>query len=277
MKIMMRPNLNPKLFILIPVYNEAGNIIRLLQCLKDFALDMKNDYRVEIILIDDGSQDETAGLARQSIADLDIIVLRHEQNQGPGRAFGTGFRYISEKLSDNDKVVTMEGDNTSRIELIRQMLHRMEEGFDAVLASPYIYSGRIENTSAFRVFLSSMANLFVKDLLGIHGIFTVSSFYRLYSVDFLKRLQTFYGAEIIECKGFECMTEMLMKMINLHASISEVAMVLDTKLRVGKSRMKIFKTILGYYALWTSQGKWKKMAGLYDSSASKTTTVIRNI
>jgi hypothetical protein len=37
-------------------------------------------------------------------------------------------------------------------------------------------------------------------------------------------------------------------------------MVLDTKLRVGKSRMKILKTIRGYYALWKLQGKWKEMA-----------------
>jgi dolichol-phosphate mannosyltransferase len=225
---------------------------------------MHHDYCVEIVLIDDGSQDETTKLANQPTAGLNVIVLRHEQNQGPGRAFGTGFRFISERFSDNDLVVTMEGDNTSRIELIRQMLHRMEEGFDVVLASPYIYGGRIEHTSTYRVFLSNMANLFVKDLLGIHGIFTVSSFYRLYTVALLKRLQMFYGAEIVERRGFECMTEMLMKMIYLDTRISEVAMVLNTKLRAGKSKMKIYKTILGYYALWRLQRKWKKMAGLHD-------------
>jgi len=140
----------------------------------------------------------------------------------------------------------------------------MEEGFDVVLASPYMYGGGIEHTSAFRVFLSNMANLFVKDLLGIHGIFTVSSFYRLYNADLLKRLWAVYGVEIIERKGFECMTEMIMKMIYLDARISEVAMVLDTKLRAGKSKMKISKTILGYYALWRLQGKWKEMAGKND-------------
>jgi dolichol-phosphate mannosyltransferase len=256
----VQPPSAPRLFILIPVYNEAGNISRLLQSLKVFSLDIKDDYCVEVVLIDDGSQDETAHLARKSTVGLNMVVLRHEQNQGPGRAFATGFRYLSEKFSDGDRVVTMEGDNTSRLELIRQMLHRMDEGFDVILASPYIYSGRIVHTSPFRVFLSSMANLFVKELIGIHGIFTVSSFYRLYKVPLLKRLQQYYGAEIIERRGFECMTEMLMKMIYLDTSISEVAMVLDTKLRAGKSKMKISRTILGYYALWAFQSKWKRMA-----------------
>lgn len=256
--------MQPILFILIPVYNEASNIRRLLQRLNDFSLDIKSEYHVRVILIDDGSQDETVDIARQLGDSLDMIILRHERNRGPGRAFGTGFHYLSESISDCDKIVTMEGDNTSRIELIRQMLHRMEEGFDVVLASPYMYGGGIEHTSTFRVFLSSMANLFVKNLLGIHGIFTVSSFYRLYDAALLKRLQAVYGVEILERKGFECMTEMIMKMIYLDTSISEVAMVLDTKLRVGKSKMKIFKTILGYYALWRLQSKWKKMAGMND-------------
>jgi dolichol-phosphate mannosyltransferase len=136
----------------------------------------------------------------------------------------------------------------------------MEEGFDVILASPYLYGGAIVHTSVFRIFLSSMANLFVKELLGIHGIFTVSSFYRMYRAPLLRKLQAVYGSRILERNGFECMTEMLMKMIYLHARISEIAMVLDTKLRVGKSHMKIQRTIFGYYALWKLHGKWQKMA-----------------
>lgn len=257
---MAYPNTAPNLFIIIPVYNEAKNIGCLLECLATFALEIRDRYCVKTVLVDDGSQDETEQLAKQFAARFPLVVLRHHENQGPGRAFGTGFRELAGKLSDRDVVVTMEGDNTSRIELIRQMLHRMEEGFDVILASPYLYGGAIVHTSVFRVFLSGIANLCVKDLLGIHGIFTVSSFYRMYTVSLLKRLQITYGPEIVERHGFECMTEMLMKMIYLDARISEVAMVLDTKLRMGKSRMKILKTIRGYYALWKLQGKWKEMA-----------------
>lgn len=250
----------PNLFIIIPVYNEAKNIVRLLECLEAFASDLRDRYCVKTILIDDGSQDETEQLANQFALRFPLVVLRHNENRGPGCAFGTGFRELAGKLADRDVVVTMEGDTTSRIELIKQMLHRLEEGFDVILASPYLYGGGIVHTSLFRVFLSGIANLCVKDLLGIHGIFTVSSFYRMYTVSLLKRLQSSYGPQIVERHGFECMTEMLMKMIYLDARISEVAMILDTKLRVGKSRMKILKTIHGYYALWKLQAKWKKMA-----------------
>ncbi len=232
-----------------------------------FALDHRDRFCVEVVLIDDGSRDETELLANQFASKFHLVVLKHYINCGPGRAFGTGFRHIAGRLSDDDIVVTMEGDNTSRIELITQMLHRLQEGFDVILASPYLYGGIILHTSPIRILLSGMANLFVKDLLGIHGIFTVSSFYRMYTVPMLKELQAIYGPEIMERDGFECMTEMLMKMIILDAKISEVAMVLDSKLRVGKSRMKIIRTILGYYHLWRLQDKWKNL-GISDPNSN---------
>lgn len=250
----------PKLFLLIPVYNEAGNIARLLECINTFALEIGDQYSLEALLVDDGSQDDTEKLARGFVLRVPLTVLKHTENKGPGCAFGTAFREVAGRFSDCDIVITMEGDNTSRLELVRQMLHRMKEGFDLVLASPYLYGGAIVHTSNFRIFLSNMANIFVKDLLGIHGIFTVSSFYRMYSVPLLKQLQAVYGQEILERRGFECMAEMLMKMIFLDARISEVAMVLDTDLRVGKSRMRIIKTIMGYYALWKLKKKWMMMA-----------------
>lgn len=264
---MLQDNSLPRLFLLIPVYNEAKNIQRLLESVDSFAVTISDRFCLEAILIDDGSRDETGQLAEAFVGKFPLTVLRHEVNQGPGRAFGSAFREAAGRYAERDIVVTMEGDNTSRLELIRQMLHRMDEGFDVILASPYLYGGAIVHTSTLRIFLSGMANVFVKDLLGIHGIFTVSSFYRMYSVPLLKRMQSTYGPEILERRGFECMTEMLMKMICLGARISEIAMVLDTDLRVGKSRMRIMKTIAGYHMLWKLQGKWKKMADALQPSA----------
>lgn len=245
-------------FILIPVLNEAGNLPQLLKDLQVLSTTLQKEFDTHVILVDDGSQDGTCELAKSLSTEvgLRLTSLRHEINQGPGKAFATGFSYLASFLKDNDLVLTMEGDNTSRIELVKQMLVRLAEGFDVVFASPYMYGGKIINTSTYRVFLSSMANLFIKELLGIHGILTVSSFFRLYRVPALKRLQAVYGPGIVERSGFECMVEMTMKMINLQLTISEVPLVLDTSARIGKSRMKIVKTIRGYLILWLLKRKW---------------------
>jgi dolichol-phosphate mannosyltransferase len=249
-----------KFMIMIPVLNEAGNIPRLMDGLSVLSAELQDKFDVQVILIDDGSRDRTSEMAKQAAdnAGIQVSVLRHETNQGPGKAFATGFCFLASSMQDSDLVLTMEGDNTSRFELVKQMLVRMAEGYDVVFASPYAYGGKIINTSTYRVFLSNMANLFIKELLGIHGLLTVSSFFRLYRAPALKKLQSTYRPEIVERSGFECMVEMTMKMINLQITISEVPMILDTHARVGKSRMKILRTIRGYLSLWFLKGKWVK-------------------
>ena len=152
----------------------------------------------------------------------------------------------------------MEGDNTSRYELIKQMLTRSQEGFDIVFASPYMYGGGITQTSFIRKLLSSGANLVVKDLLGIQGILTVSSFFRLYRAKALIKMQMVFGPEVLERTGFESMVEMVMKITMLKLSLSEVAMELDSSLRKGKSKMKFLRTIKGYLVLWNYKDGWLK-------------------
>ncbi len=245
-----------KLYIIIPVLNEAGNLARLFKSFEIIEANFEKEYTLEFILVDDGSTDETELVFNQLAKKLPLTYLKHEVNLGPGKAFGTGFAYLADKVKNDDWVVTMEGDNTSRIELLQQMFVRKNEGYDIILASPYMYGGGIINTSPIRTFLSSMANIFVKEFLGIHGILTVSSFYRLYTGKVIKDLQEKYSPEILELSGFECMVEMLIKIIYLEKSISEVPLVLDTSLRVGKSKMKIIRTVRGYFKVWQKKKHW---------------------
>ena len=247
-----------RLFIMVPVFNEALNIPSLFEAFVKLRLELEDRYSLQYILVDDGSDDETVVTARQKAGDLDLIILQHEKNIGPGAAFATGFNYLSDYMGEEDLVITMEGDNTSRYELIKQMLTRSQEGFDIVFASPYMYGGGITQTSFIRKLLSSGANLVVKDLLGIQGILTVSSFFRLYRAKALIKMQRVFGPEILERTGFESMVEMVMKITILKLSLSEVAMELDCSLRRGKSKMKVLQTIIGYLVLWNYKQGWIK-------------------
>lgn len=248
------------LYFVVPVYNEAPNLPRLFDAFRDLHARYPA-YATQFILVDDGSRDGTPDQARALQGDLPLTLLDHGGNRGPGYAFGTAFAHLAPLLQADDWVVTLEGDNTSRHELLSQMFHRVEEGYDVILASPYLYGGAILNTEGLRVFLSKMANVFVKEILGLHGLATVSSFYRLHRGAVILTLQKHYGPRIIEYSGFECMIEMLIKMVYLKTSMSEVAMVLDTKQRIGKSKMKIGKTIMGYLRLYTALNGWKRRLG----------------
>jgi len=248
---------SPRLFLIIPVLNESPNIPRLMKNLEELRASLDGQFKCCILFVDDGSTDDTSERIMQNSGSLSVEVLKHQSNRGPGAAFGTGFEQLHPVLSKTDWVVTLEGDNTSRIQTLHQMLVRRLEGFDVVLASPYMYGGGITQTSLIRIFMSHIANTLIKELLGIRGILTMSSFYRLYSAPILMKLQQRYGSRILESSGFECMVELLSKLIRVNASVSEVAMPLDGSNRVGKSKMKILRTIRGYFRLFTMTRSWK--------------------
>jgi len=245
------------LVVVAPVYDEAPNLPRLLDGFRSLAAEHGADFDVSFLLVDDGSGDGTADLARSLGSDLPLTVISHERNRGPGAAFATAFEHLAGSLGPDDFVLTLEGDNTSRHELVVRMLRRSGEGDDVVLASPYLYGGGVIHTTPFRVFVSHIANLLVKELLGVHGILTVSSFFRLYRGRILLRLQERHGPRILERNGFECMVEMVLKLVYAGATISEVPMVLDTSRRAGKSKLKFFRTARGYLALARARRRWR--------------------
>jgi dolichol-phosphate mannosyltransferase len=249
------------LYVVLPALNEANNMPAVFDGLRALARRVGDRFDLAVLLVDDGSVDDTAEAA-VSIADgLPLTVLRHESSRGPGSAFGTAFAHLASTIEPEDRVLTMEADNTSRLELADEMLRRLEEGYDVVLASPYMYGGGIVQTSPFRVVLSHVANGFAKEFLAIRGLFTVSSFYRVYRGGAFQRLQVRYGPEVVARAGFECMVELVMKLSYLRMRISEVPMVLDTQRRQGKSKMRIWRTGLGYLSLLAAKRRWREIAG----------------
>lgn len=243
------------LYIIIPVFNEDDNICGLISSLSLIKKKTIQKYETNIVFVDDGSLDNTHQTIKDNNQNLEIVVLRHQKNLGPGAAFGTAFEYLSKRFNSDDLIATMEGDNTSSIETLLHMLIRKKEGYDVVLASPYLYGGTFSQVSKKRVILSHIANALVKIFLGIRGIQTFSSFFRLYSGHILQRLQYEYGNKIIESNGFECMIEMTAKLINIGATMSEVEFNLNWDIRRGESKMKTIKTIFGYIRLFAVRNR----------------------
>ena len=246
-----------RVFLITPVLNEVENLPNLTQSWKNLSIEL-SEFEFHFILVDDGSNDNTGIVAQELSKDLNFILLSHTKNKGPGYAFGTGFEYLAPIITKNDMVVTIEGDNTSRMETLSIMLGRIiRENVDVTFASPYAYGGGFHNTSFIRVLISHFGTAITKTFLGIHGIQTFSSFFRAYKGEVIITLQKRYGARILEFDGFECMIELLQKLIIMQFSISEVAMKLDTSLRKGKSKMKVVKTALSYFSVYNTSKKWR--------------------
>jgi dolichol-phosphate mannosyltransferase len=260
------------LYVVLPALNEAPNVERLFHDLAG-ARDVAARYGLTLhaFLVDDGSVDGTAEAAVHAAhAEIvDLTVLSHDHRRGPGCAFATGFAAIADRIDSADYVLTLESDNTSRLEILDLMLHRSTtEGQDVILASPYAYGGGIVGATRVRTLLSHVANSFVKAFLDIRGLMTVSSFYRLYRGSVVLRLQSEYGVGIVERRGFESMVELVLKLMYLRLSISEVPMLLDSGRRIGKSKMRISRTAFGYVALFRHKRRWRRVADRSRSGAA---------
>jgi len=247
----------PNLYLIIPIFNEAENIPTLIADLNNMRREIKGEFDCRVVLVDDGSSDGSATRAAAEKGELPLTILSNPRNLGPGAAFARGFAHLKDLLEPTDLVVTMEGDNTSSTATLLHMLVRRKEGYEVVLASPYAYNGGFTEVSFPRLFISHLANGLVKIYLGIRGINTFSSFYRLYDEKVLRRLYARFGPDIIECAGFECMVELIFKLIQVRASISEVEMKVDWSKRKGESKMKVIKTASGYLGLFLKKNRWK--------------------
>jgi dolichol-phosphate mannosyltransferase len=228
------------LYVLIPTYNEEGNIPNLARELAPYA--QRSD--VHFVFSDDGSRDGTRALISAQFPQR-TTVLGDGINRGPGYAFAVGFAHILENAGDHDLVVTMEADCTSDIRILPDMIAIAGLGYDLVLASVYAQGGGFEKTTVLRKLLSATANFvfrFVFDL----KVSTLSSFYRVYRIPALRKAHARWPA-LIQEPGFICMLELLLKLIRVDARVIEVPMVLASAKRVGRSNMKLTRTTLEYF------------------------------
>lgn len=251
--------MKPSLYLITPVLNEVLNMPDLTDTWAGLD-DYFPDYNLKFILIDDGSDDGTGELATKLSEEksIDFTLITHEANEGPGYAFGSGFEFLYNKLKLDDIVVTIEGDNTCRVDTLVKMIGRIiREDEDVAFASPLSYGGKVLNTKFHRRLTGHAASALTKIVLNISGIHTFSSFFRAYKSEVIVSLQKHYGPRILEFSGFECMIELLKKIVNLEYSITEVPMILDTSLRKGKSKLKVTKTVFRYFKLFYRSRKWR--------------------
>lgn len=115
------------LFIVIPAYNEARSIAQVIEEVK------KEIPEAKIVVVDDGSTDNTSSLASQHGA----IVLRHVVNRGQGAALQTGDEYALDKGAEI--VVHFDADGQHQAEDIKKMIEPIRKGeADIVLGSRFL-------------------------------------------------------------------------------------------------------------------------------------------
>lgn len=226
-----------RLSILIPCFNEVENVKRLPAGLSAGLAPLLEGYEIEIILVDDGSDDGTweqiqmvqGSLARDGFK---AQSRRHQANRGLGAAIRTGVQ-----AAEGEILVTTDSDGTYEFCQIDELVGKLEQGADIVTASPYHPRGGVEGVPAYRLVLSKGSSWIYRILVD-PKIYTYTALFRAYRRDVLEQIK--FSAD-----DFLAGTEILVNAWFAGFEIVEMPAVLRVR-RFGTSKAKILRTILSH-------------------------------
>jgi dolichol-phosphate mannosyltransferase len=230
-----------KVIIVLPAYNEAPTLARLLDHIGESMDDARLKYHV--VLVDDGSADATAAIAQEYSRNMSMTMLRHEANQGLGATLRDGLVVAIRLAADHDIIITMDADDTHSPGLILRMVEMVREGFDVVIASRYQKGSRIVGVPFHRRFLSRGASLLFRCIMPIKGVKDYTCGYRAYRADAVKHVLIEYGDEFLARDGFECMVDILLKLGKMGLIIGEAPFILRYDWKEGQTMMNLSRTI----------------------------------
>lgn len=122
-----RANKNPHITVIVPAFNEALAIAATVKNIAQHLDELSSNW--DIVVIDDGSRDQTADVVRGLPDRLNTTLVRFSRNFGKEYAITAGLEH-----AQGDLVICMDADGQHSAELLAQMLEKWREGFEMVYA-----------------------------------------------------------------------------------------------------------------------------------------------
>ena len=177
-----------KIAVIIPAYNAGTTIGELIERISRFV------NRGDIVVIDDGSRDQTCETARATGA----VILRHEANRGKGEALKTGFKHV--RLKNYPAVITLDADLQHDPESIPDFV-RKANGFSGIIIGTRRRNLKI---MPFGRWLSNTLTSAIVSVLAGQSIRDSQSGYRLISTQVLRSVG-------LDSKRYDLESEILIK------------------------------------------------------------------
>ncbi|MEQ1553754.1 MAG: glycosyltransferase family 2 protein [Ferruginibacter sp.] len=136
-----------KISVLLPVFNEQNNVDAIYLAVKNIFVQF-SEYLYEIIFIDDGSTDLTLpNIIKIAAADNSVLYISFSRNFGKDNALCAGLR-----KSTGNAVITMDADLQHAPNLITELIHKWESGYEVVY---YFRKNKNKHASTLSGFFST--------------------------------------------------------------------------------------------------------------------------
>lgn len=143
-----------RILVIIPTYNEVENIRKIIPAV------LKQDDRIEVLIVDDNSPDGTGAVADEmKESDARIHLIKRAKKQGLGTAYVAGFRWALQ--FNYDLIIEMDADFSHNPDALPNFFKHAEKA-DLVIGSRYIQGLNVVNWNFSRLMLSYTANLYAR-------------------------------------------------------------------------------------------------------------------
>ena len=225
--------------VVLPTYNEKGNIERLITLLEEEIFPAIKNYNMFILVADDTSPDGTIDEVKKTMKKWKNIQLSLGEKKGLGAAYVRGMTYAIEKMNA-DVLFEMDADFFHDPFKIPEFLKKIDEGYDFVVGTRYSGGGSIPKNWAFnRKFLSVVGNFIVRMVFMRFYIHDWTGGYRAIRKEvFIKEKE-----KLSPFKGYRFQVGFLHKAVADGFKIGEVPFV-ATDRTLGRSKMARGDTII---------------------------------
>ena len=222
-----------KTFIVIPTYNEAGNLGRLIKQIFTILPE------TNILVVDDNSPDGTGKIASElSRNDSRVHVIHNPKKAGLGKAYIQGFK---KALAEGaDLIFEIDADFSHDPNYLSQFVKAAQK-YDLVIGSRYINGVRVEGWRFRRLLLSKLANIFVSYIV-VRPIWDFTAGYRCYRRSVLESIDL----DSIKSDGYAFQIEMTCATFKHGFKVGEIPILFKER-SIGYS--KISKHVI-WEAFW---------------------------
>lgn len=241
-----------KSLVLIPTYNELGNIGRII----DAVLALPDGFH--ILVIDDGSPDGTAALVKSKFEEYPgrLFIEERSGKLGLGTAYIHGFRWALAR--DYVYITEMDADFSHPVEALPRLLNAcVNEGADVAVGSRYTEGGGVKDWPKNRVYLSYFASVYVRIITWLPVKDTTAGF-----VCYHRKVLEAIELDKIHFVGYAFQIEMKFASHQLGFKIKEVPITfIDRTVGESKMSMSIFQeAILGVIKMrfWAFGNSYRK-------------------
>jgi dolichol-phosphate mannosyltransferase len=211
-------------WLVLPTYNEAGNIESLLAAAR-----ANLPASARVLIVDDNSPDGTGEIAdRLATEDDGVEALRRPRKEGLGPAYIAGFRRAL--AGGAGLVLEMDSDFSHDPADLGRLVEASERA-DLVIGSRYVAGGGIGDWSALRRGISRSGSSYARAVLGV-GVRDLTGGFKCFRREVLEAIDL--GA--VESRGYAFQVEMTYRAIQLGFRVVEVPILFGAR-REGDSKM----------------------------------------